>query len=56
MDEGRVFRINAMFEELFPDADRLKLEEMQRKLDEQQAQSRALAPAICFDGKLGDPQ
>jgi len=45
-----------MFEELFPDADRLNLEEMQRKLDEQQTESRALAPAICFDGKLGDPQ
>jgi len=26
-----------MFEELFPDADRLSLKEMQRRLDEQQA-------------------
>jgi hypothetical protein len=27
-----------MFEELFPDADKLNLEEMQRRLDEQQTQ------------------
>lgn len=27
-----------MFEELFPDADKLDLEEMQQRLDEQQAQ------------------
>ena len=51
------YELNVMFEELFPDADRLNLEEMQRKLDEEQAESRALVPAtICFDGKLGDPQ
>lgn len=29
--------LSEMFEELFPDADRLNLEEMQRRLDEQQA-------------------
>jgi hypothetical protein len=54
------YELSVMFEELlFPDADRLNLEEMQRKLDEQQAdaESRALAPAtIYFDGKLRDPQ
>ena len=51
--------LSAMFEELFPDADRLNLQEMQQKLDEEQAnaESRALAPAtIYFDGKLRDPQ
>jgi hypothetical protein len=31
-----------MFEELFPDADRLKLEEVQRRLDEQDADADAL--------------
>jgi hypothetical protein len=53
------YELSIMFEELFPDADRLNLEEMQTKLDEQQAhaESRALAPAtIYFDGKLRDPQ
>jgi hypothetical protein len=53
------YELSVMFEELFPDADRLNLEEMQQKLDEQQAnaESRALAPAtIYFDGKLRDPQ
>ena len=53
------YELNVMFEELFPDADSLNLEEMQRKLDEQQAHAeiRALAPAtIYFDGKLRDPQ
>ena len=53
------YELSVMFEELFPDADRLNLEEMQRKLDEQQAhaESRALAPAtIYFDGKLHDPE
>ena len=53
------YELNVMFEELFPDADSLNLEEMQRKLDEQQAdaESRALAPAtIYFDEKLHDPQ
>jgi hypothetical protein len=53
------YELSAMFEELFPDADSLNLEEMQEKLDEQQAhaESRALAPAtIYFDGKLHDPQ
>jgi hypothetical protein len=55
--EDMFYELSAMFEELFPDADRLNLEEMQRKLDEEQAESRALAPAtICFDGKLGDLQ
>jgi hypothetical protein len=50
------YELSAMFEELFPDADRLNLEEMQRKLDAN-AESRALAPAtIYFDGKLRDPQ
>jgi len=52
------YELSVMFEELFPDADRLNLEEMQRRLDEQQAfaDSRALAPAtIYFDGKLRDP-
>jgi hypothetical protein len=52
------YELSLMFEELFPDADRLNLEEMQRKLDEQQAhaESRALAPAtIYFDEKLRDP-
>jgi hypothetical protein len=29
--------LSGMFEELFPDADRLSLKEMQRRLDEQQA-------------------
>ena len=51
--------LNVMFEELFPDADRLNLDEMQQRLDEQQAnaENRALAPAtIYFDGKLRDPQ
>jgi hypothetical protein len=33
MDE----ELSDMFEELFPDADRLNLEEMQRRLDEQEA-------------------
>jgi inhibitor of KinA sporulation pathway (predicted exonuclease) len=53
------YELSAMFEELFADADSLNLEEMQEKLDEQQAhaESRALAPAtIYFDGKLHDPQ
>jgi inhibitor of KinA sporulation pathway (predicted exonuclease) len=53
------YELSAMFEELFPDADRLNLEEMQQKLDEQQshAESRALAPAtIYFDETLRDPQ
>jgi hypothetical protein len=48
-----------MFEGLFPDADRLNLEEMQQKLDEQQAnaESRVLAPAtIYFDETLRDQQ
>jgi len=40
MDEGDVFRVKC-HEELFPDADSLNLEEMQRKLDEQQTESRA---------------
>jgi hypothetical protein len=43
----------------YPDADSLNLEEMQRKLDEQQAhaESRALAPATIYsDEKLRDPQ
>jgi hypothetical protein len=31
--------LNDMFEELFPDADKLNLEEMQRRLDGQQAHS-----------------
>ena len=31
------YELSAMFEELFPDEDRLNLEEMQRKLDKQQA-------------------
>jgi hypothetical protein len=31
------YELNVMFEELFPDADRLNLEEMQRTLDEQHA-------------------
>ena len=44
------YELNVMFEELFPDADSLNLEEMQRKLDEQQAhaESRALAPATIY--------
>jgi hypothetical protein len=53
------YELSVMFDELFPDADRLNLEEMQQKLDEEQAnaESRALAPAtIYFDGKLRDPQ
>jgi hypothetical protein len=53
------YELSLMFEELFPDADRLNLEEMQQKLDEQQAnaESCALAPAtIYFDGKLRDLQ
>ena len=53
------YELSVMFEELFPDADRLNLAEMQQKLDEQQAnaESRALAPAtIYFDEKLRDPQ
>ena len=53
------YELSVMFEELFPDADRLNLEEMQRRLDEQQAhaESCALAPAtIYFDEKLRDPQ
>jgi hypothetical protein len=53
------YELSVMFDELFPDADRLNLEEMQQKLDEEQANadSRALAPAtIYFDGKLRDPQ
>jgi hypothetical protein len=53
------YELSAMFEGLFPDEDRLNLEEMQRKLDEQQAhaESRVLVPAtIYFDGKLRDPQ
>jgi hypothetical protein len=33
------YKLSVMFEELFPDADKLNLEEMQRKLDEQQAHS-----------------
>jgi hypothetical protein len=33
------YALSAMFEELFRDADRLNLEEMQRKLDEQQAEN-----------------
>ena len=34
------YELSVMFEELlFPDADRLNLEEMQRKLDEQQARA-----------------
>ena len=43
----------------YPDADSLNLEEMQRKLDEQQAHAeiRALAPATIYsDEKLRDPQ
>jgi hypothetical protein len=31
------YELSVMFEELSPDADRLNLEEMQRRLDEQQA-------------------
>jgi len=31
------YELSAMFEGLFPDEDRLNLEEMQRRLDEQQA-------------------
>jgi len=53
------YELSAMFEGLFPDEDRLNLEEMQQKLDEQQAngESRALAPAtMYFDEKLHDPQ
>jgi hypothetical protein len=53
------YELSVMFDELFPDADRLNLQEMQQKLDEEQAnaESRALAPAtIYFDGKLRDPQ
>jgi hypothetical protein len=44
------YELNVMFEELFPDADSLNLEEMQRKLDEQQAHAeiRALAPATIY--------
>jgi hypothetical protein len=34
--------LSDMFEELFPDADRLKLEEVQRRLDEQDADADAL--------------
>ena len=42
--------LSAMFEELFPDADRLNLDEMQQRLDEQQAntESCALAPATIY--------
>ena len=36
--------LSAMFEELFPDADSLNLEEMQRRLDEQQADLAAPTP------------
>jgi inhibitor of KinA sporulation pathway (predicted exonuclease) len=53
------YELSVMFDELFPDADRLNLQEMQQKLDEEQAnaESRALAPAtIYFDGKLRDPR
>jgi hypothetical protein len=32
-------QLNDIFEDLFPDADKLNLEEMQRRLDEQQAHS-----------------
>jgi hypothetical protein len=59
MDEGHISGVKRDVEELFPDADRLNLEEMQRRLDEQQAhaESRALAPATIYsDGKLRDPQ
>jgi hypothetical protein len=36
--------LNEMFEELFPDADSLNLEEMQRRLDQQQASLAARTP------------
>jgi len=36
--------LSEMFEELFPDADSLNLEEMQRRLDEQQADLAARTP------------
>ena len=36
--------LSAMFEELFPDADSLNLEEMQRRLDDQQAHLAARTP------------
>ena len=36
--------LSEMFEELFPDADDLNFEEMQRRLDEQQADLAARTP------------
>ena len=38
------YELSVMFEELFPDADSLNLEEMQRRLDEQQADLAARTP------------
>ena len=46
MDEGEELR--GMFEGLFPDADALNLEEMQQRLDEQQAHVGEKQPMIVW--------